>query len=226
MMQHRRLPLLTTWMLEHLTPDERDEAQAGDLIEQFRAGRSASWFRRQAIVVIALEWDRSLRRRLAAMLFALIWSLLSPAWQLEYLRHFRNGRLDDVMWRLPFPWSTGCAIALGTARDMTFIWLGVLVYAALCRMASGTLHLRCLGRAFLSSFLAYAVAVTFVLAIALAIGLSSNSPGVDWRTLTIIGVLRNITVGTAVSYFPFSVGTAGALWVLSSRTRSSAKVAT
>jgi len=224
-MQQRKLPPLTTWMLEHLTPGERDEALAGDLIEQFRAGRSAGWFRCQAVAAIALEWGRSLWRRLGAIFFAAIWSLLSPAWELEYLRHFRNGRLDDVMWRFPFPLSTICAVALGVARDMIFIWLGVLVYVMLCRISLGKLHLRRFGRAFLWSFLAYAVAGTLLIAIALVSGPYSYGRGVDWRTLTMIGVLKNITLGTATGYIPFFFGTAGALWVLSSITRRSAKVA-
>jgi len=224
-MQHRKLPPLTTWMLEHLHPDERDEALAGDLIEQYRAGRSAGWFRRQTVAAIAFEWGRSLWRRLAAIVFAVIWSLLSPAWQLEYLRRFRNGRLDDVMWRLPFPWSTACAIALGAAGGMMFIWLGVLVYVVLCRITFGKLHLRRFGDAFLSSLLAYAVAGTFVITIALTFGPHSNGPGVDWRTLTMIGVLKDITFWTATGYIPFFVGTAGALWALPSIARRSAKVA-
>ena len=224
-MSSRNPPRIATWLMEHLTTAERDEAIAGDLEEEFRGGRSTAWYWRQALAALAREWCRSVWRRREAMLFAAIWSLLSPAWRLEFLRHFRNGRLDDILWRLPFPWSTICAFALGAGGDMVFIWLGVLVYVALCRFAFAKLHLRCFGRALLASFAAYAIAGTCVIAVTLTLSPASNGLAVDWRTLTLTGVLSDITVWTAIGYLPFFVGTASALWILASNSRRRVKVA-
>jgi hypothetical protein len=224
-MHRQEPPPLATWMLEHLTPEDRDEALAGDLLEQFRAGRSADWYRSQVAAAIASEWCRGLLRRRAAMLFAVIWSFLSPVWMLEYLRHFTNGRLDDFTWALPFPWSTICALALGAARDMLFIWLGIIVYLALCRIAIGNLHLRRTGAAILWSFVVYAVAATCVIAIALAVGPHSNGPAIDWRSLTPIEALKNITLRSAFGNLPFFLGAATALWFLSLSPGRAANVA-
>lgn len=48
-----KAPALATWLLEHLMPGEKD-AIAGDLVEEFRNGRSRAWFWRQALTVIFL----------------------------------------------------------------------------------------------------------------------------------------------------------------------------
>jgi len=217
-------PRIATWMMQHLSPARCDEALAGDLFEEYRAGRSVGWYWLQVVAALAVAWSRSVWQRRAPLLFAAIWSFISPAWMLLYLRHFGNGRLDDVMWRIPFPWSTVCAFVLGAARDVLFVWLGVLVYVVLCRIAFGNLHLRRFARAFLSSFLAYAIAGSCVIAIALTVGPHSNGPAVDWRTLTLIEALENLRPLTIFFDFPFFIGTAGALWSLSSEPETTASL--
>jgi len=59
----RRLepPSAATWILEHLTPPDRDEALAGDLLEDFRSGRSDGWYWRQAFGACASGWVQYLR---------------------------------------------------------------------------------------------------------------------------------------------------------------------
>ncbi len=224
-MHQKNPPRIAAWMMEHLRPTGCDEAVAGDLIEEYCGGRSAGWYWHQVITAIAVAWSRSVWQRRAALLFAALWSFFSPAWLLLYLRHFRNGRLDDVIWRLPFPWSTICAFALGTARDLLFIWLGVLVYVVLCQIAVGKLHIRRFGKAFLSSFVAYAAAGTCEIAIAISLEPHFQGPGVDWRTLTMIGVLKDITLRSALAQIPFFVGAAGALWFLTSGSKRPANLA-
>src|SRR5262249_7003253 len=43
-------PVLATKLLERLTPSSYSEALAGDLIEQYRHGRSTAWFWRQTLL--------------------------------------------------------------------------------------------------------------------------------------------------------------------------------
>ena len=62
-------PALPLWMLEHLTPAERDEALAGDLLEGFRGGRSNGWFWRQALGAWVGAWARYFARRRSVLLF-------------------------------------------------------------------------------------------------------------------------------------------------------------
>jgi hypothetical protein len=47
-----RPPLLATWLLTHFTSDGRSESLIGDLIEQYRGGRSSAWYWRQAVTAI------------------------------------------------------------------------------------------------------------------------------------------------------------------------------
>jgi len=45
-------------MLEHCAPPRGDEALAGDLLEELRAGRSPQWYWKQVLSAIALGWMR------------------------------------------------------------------------------------------------------------------------------------------------------------------------
>jgi hypothetical protein len=49
----RRPPALANWLLDRLGCTRRTPALAGDLLEEFRSGRSAAWYWRQTLVVIA-----------------------------------------------------------------------------------------------------------------------------------------------------------------------------
>lgn len=49
----RRPPALANWLLDRLGYSRRNAALAGDLLEEFRSGRSAAWYWRQTLVVIA-----------------------------------------------------------------------------------------------------------------------------------------------------------------------------
>ena len=49
----RRPPALANWLLDRLGYTRRNAALAGDLLEEFRGGRSAAWYWRQTLVVVA-----------------------------------------------------------------------------------------------------------------------------------------------------------------------------
>jgi hypothetical protein len=55
-------PILATKLLERLTSGPHGDALAGDLIEQYREGRAASWYWRQVLlaIVVCLAKDRTL----------------------------------------------------------------------------------------------------------------------------------------------------------------------
>jgi hypothetical protein len=49
----RRPPALANWLLDRLTDTRRNAALAGDLLEEFRCGRSAAWYWRQTLIAVA-----------------------------------------------------------------------------------------------------------------------------------------------------------------------------
>lgn len=52
-MSLRRPPALADWLLDRLGNTRQNAALAGDLLEEFRNGRSAAWYWRQTVVVVA-----------------------------------------------------------------------------------------------------------------------------------------------------------------------------
>jgi hypothetical protein len=220
-------PRIATWMMEHLAPADSDEAIAGDLLEHFRAGRSSVWYWRQAITAIAVEWGRSAWRRRAPLLFAAMWSLLSPAWELFFANYSRHRPLIGAIWRLPFPLSTITDLALRVAVDMSFIWAGVVVYVALCRVAFGKMHLRRPWMALLGSVIAFAIASLGVVAIVGAMFAMGyfHGRGVGGETFTLPGIVEDFGIWTLFVRFQYFAGTAVSLWFLTPKTEPTARQA-
>jgi hypothetical protein len=52
-MTQRRPPALADWLLERLGGVRQHAALAGDLVEEFRSGRSAAWYWRQTLIAVA-----------------------------------------------------------------------------------------------------------------------------------------------------------------------------
>jgi hypothetical protein len=54
-------PVLATWLLEHVRFSNTDEALTGDLLEDFRHGRSVAWYWRQVFAAILVGFLREVR---------------------------------------------------------------------------------------------------------------------------------------------------------------------
>jgi hypothetical protein len=65
-------PPLATWMLEHCTIGDCNEALAGDLLEGYSAGLSNSWYWRQVFAACAVSWSEVLRVRASLLIFTLM----------------------------------------------------------------------------------------------------------------------------------------------------------
>lgn len=74
-MSPRKPPRLAIWLLNRSGFADQNPPLAGDLLEEFRSGRSAGWYWRQTIVVILTGLARraSLRRRLLTA-YAIGWA--------------------------------------------------------------------------------------------------------------------------------------------------------
>jgi hypothetical protein len=70
-MSPRKPPRLATWLLHRLGLTRQNPPLIGDLLEEFRAGRSSAWFWRQTLIVILTGFAsnaRQLRRLLMTRL--------------------------------------------------------------------------------------------------------------------------------------------------------------
>lgn len=198
-------------MIEHMTPGERDEALAGDLLEAFREGRSRRWYWKQVAAAIALAWIGCIFRHRMALLFALAWSMLSPAWELLIIRFNQTSRLYGDLWAIPWPWSTVSVISESLAETMLFVVCGALVYAIFAARPLRSISLR-----WMATGVAISVVVNFgVFFVALALMAfipHSGGHAIDWRTLTIVGVLENHDVSTIIQRLEYFVYLAIVLW--------------
>ncbi len=109
-------------------PGRRNDALAGDLLEEFRNGRSTRWYWRQVLAAIAIGGGREIVNHRMVLLFAAAWSMLAPAWLLAVAAFEQNFKLNAKILQLDFPWSTLCDLGLMLAASLLFIWAGILLY--------------------------------------------------------------------------------------------------
>ena len=121
-------PSLAVWMLDHFVPGGRDDALAGDLLEEYRAGRSKAWYWRQVVSAMAIALARTLGNSASLMLFAMLWSMLAPAWLVLVTRAEEHAHLTERFYRMDWPWSTVCDLGLLLIADLVFIWAGIVLY--------------------------------------------------------------------------------------------------
>ena len=132
-MRRREPPPLATWMLRHLTAGYRDEALDGDLLEFFRLGRSNSWYWRQISVTCVLSWCSNLSARGPVLAFALLWSMLAPAWYATIDSIETSSAIDKASQILEPVWLPLVLIGWMVIHAV-FFWAGLLVYRSVHRI--------------------------------------------------------------------------------------------
>jgi hypothetical protein len=126
-MYRREPPSRATWILEHLAAGEQDEALTGDLIEEFRAGRSSLWYWRQVLAACFVSWSSGLSARVPALCFALLWSTLAPVWYVLLDLSARQLSFEKLFDSLA-PFSLIIAPIAWTIVHAPFLWAGILAY--------------------------------------------------------------------------------------------------
>jgi hypothetical protein len=124
---------LATWMLDHLTPPPHNESLSGDLLEELRSGRSASWYWRQVVSAIVVRLFNKSRDLTLPLAFSLAWSMFYPAWQFLV---WQSGLSQTMVARsssFDWPYSSLLALASGILPPTICIWFGFFVYSTLCK---------------------------------------------------------------------------------------------
>lgn len=144
-------PSLATWMLQHCIPGRSNEALAGDLLEEFRAGRSITWYWRQVLDAIVLGCTREILNHSAMAFFAALWSMLAPAWVLVVINFEKHFNLSQRFLRMDWPWSSVCDLGLLLGANLVFIWAGILLYLIPRLWSMRKLKIRLLNRGIFAS---------------------------------------------------------------------------
>ena len=108
-------PSLATRLLESLVPQRTSEALLGDLIEQYEAGRSRTWYWQQVILALVISAGREGRTRKLHAVRAVVIGYLTGA-SLSYFTTSLAGRFVGDTWgsTRPTTWSS-CRFAFFSA---------------------------------------------------------------------------------------------------------------
>jgi len=130
-------PAFASWLLGHLTSRTKNDALAGDLLEEFIHGRSASWYWRQVLRAILTSFLKELRSASFGLGFALLWSI---GVALFWGRSFFPSQIQFLLreappWYIvfPWPWSTVVEVGFLSALSTVPIALGLSLYLLLLR---------------------------------------------------------------------------------------------
>lgn len=156
-------PRFPAWMLEHLNAGKRNDALNGDLVEEFRRGRSVVWYWRQVLAALLIGWVKNVRDHRNLMVFTALWSILAPGWTLIALRAAQHQAEAWHIWQLNWPWSSLCSVMMFFAPGLIFIWLGMAFYLVAQMRALKHFNLWWVGRGLLLSMLLF-IGISCVLA--------------------------------------------------------------
>lgn len=208
-MRRREPPSQATWMLEHLAPAGRDEALSGDLLEEFRRGRSEGWYWWQVLSACGVGWLRSLRARGSLLVFALLWSILAPAWNVVCDRIADSANVN-ALWQVVGGFWILPALAGWIVLHSAFVWAGMLIFIA----AHGSFRKRLDGGTLRRGFmLAPLILAPLYGVMALIVGLYWYSDFAQASlAATPLGEIADFRVLADVIRIPYLVVLVAALW--------------
>jgi hypothetical protein len=206
----RTTPALATAILERLVP--ANESLVGDLIEEYRRGRSRAWYWRQVTAAVVLGGLRQAGARPARTMIG-----VATGWIVLLLAFFALGdKTSEALAKWLWSWDRHTAYATGVWAPFQIV-AAVVSYAgfALSALAVARLHRRDAG----SLLIAYAASLVLVLTAGGAIvDMLGRRPGgvavphtlfyvvsitlpYHWRSGTVLAPLLVLVVG-AMSVIP------------------------
>jgi hypothetical protein len=124
--------VLGLWLLEKLSLSGKNDALAGDLLEQWHQGQTPAWFWRQVVSAVGRNAGRAAVDAMPAVLFSLGWSLLFPWWR-EAMAEWLPRAVPEQWMRLAWPRPALLEVSYGVVPAIGFVWLGALVYLVVRR---------------------------------------------------------------------------------------------
>lgn len=183
-------PAIATWMLEHLTLGRKNEALAGDLLEEFSRGRPATWYWRQVLVAIVVGFAGELRTQWPAIFYATLCVIPVPAYWMLAVDKVMNGPFFTRRWQLDWPYSTICDQILFWGSQLIYIWFALIIYFLLFSLATRTVDLHRLARSlWKSAFVFMAVNVGLVALFTLLPGHAGHP--IDRRQITALSAITD-----------------------------------
>lgn len=187
-MSSKNPPTIATWMLEHLTLGRKDEALAGDLLEEFRRGRPSAWYWRQVLVAVVVGFAGELRTQWTAIVFTTLFVIPVPAYWMLTVDKVMSNPLFARRWHLEWPFSTICDQFLFWGSHLIYIWCGLIIYFLLFSLATRTVDLNRLARSLWKS--AFVFVVVYIGLVALFALLPENAAyAIDWRHITALSAI-------------------------------------
>lgn len=111
----RPVPRIATWLLKHLVA--RNDALAGDLLEEYRAGRSATWYWKQVVIAMCVGRPTRLRGLIISCLSLVVGVLIAVRFNQPVLAFI----LGPLVWDGPVIYVT--------------VWEGFVVWASVMALA-------------------------------------------------------------------------------------------
>jgi hypothetical protein len=215
-------PRLARWILEHLTTDAQKDELSGDLMEEFRCGRSRGWYRRQVATAVIVSMARTLRINWFALAFSAVWVLPLPALEIYVLREMQLGRFFSQRWSYPWPYSTICDIAVTFGWKLVYLWMGTTFYQILSAISTRQTSVRQLVKGLCASVAVYVATYLGMLACFLAF---PHTYAVDIRRVDPMSLVLNPTLMVA-NDIPFIVAMlSGILLAMPTRQRRKTELA-
>ena len=202
-------PRFACWILEHCAPGHED-ALAGDLLEELRAGRSERWYWHQVLSALANRWLHVLGTRGTMLLFTILWSSLAPAWTVFLDKAIPRPNPAEEFWRMDAAFGDLSSFRIWLASNLAFLWAGMLIYVLSHNSFARRFKRKDLLRGFIIA------APTFLLAyfgtfVAMNL-LAYPGPTLPRFSMTPLGEIFDLRMSALALRVPFFVTLACALW--------------
>jgi hypothetical protein len=153
-MRPAKPPAVATWILEHLTFGGKNDSLAGDLLEEFRRGRPASWYWRQVCGATACGIIKEVSNHWLVMVFAALWTVPQGAFELCVVV---PAVYKITAFTAPIEWlnSAVCYLLVWKGLEIAFPWAGLILYILLHSLMTPSHNLRRIVRSLWISPLVY-----------------------------------------------------------------------